>query len=185
MGAHYDVEITFNLREDVASEVVSAIAYLIGDLKEAPERPNHPYFTDYSWGSGVLAQGVGVAPNRGASICSFSRVYRFGRAGQEHYQYTFHLRVACKLESVWEDYLYFVQWVAPYCDGRQFVGYYLSECKCQPTLIYVSDGGVYIQEMEEPPKSVIDGSAWLEDPTERANVSVRRHRCKPWWMFWR
>jgi hypothetical protein len=61
-----------------------------------------------------------------------------------------------------EDLFPFLQWATPYCGGRQFVGYFIEEYACQPILIYVSDGQVYLREVREPPNSVIDGSTWPE-----------------------
>jgi hypothetical protein len=54
----------------------------------------------------------------------------------------------------------------------------------QPTLIYISDGQVYMREVREPPNSVIDGSAWPESPSRRENVFSARHARKPWWKLW-
>jgi hypothetical protein len=183
MGAHYDVELVLNLREDVPPEVVSAIAFLTGDLKDTPERPNHPYFTDYTWQAGALAGYSTAPPSHGVAMCTFSRIYRFGRPGQEHYQYTFQMRCDCKLEPLFEGLFAFLQWVAPYCDRRQFVGYYIEEYDCQPTLIYVSGGQVYVRKVCEPPSSVIDGAAWPEAPGARA--SSGRSARKPWWRLWK
>ncbi len=185
MSSNYDVELAFNLREDVPSEAVSAIAFLTGDLKDAPDRPNHPYFTDYTWRAGALTVYLGGQLVRGPALCVFSRVYRYGRAGEEHYQHTFHLRCSCKLEPLFENLFLFLQWAALYCDGRQFVGYYLSESDCQPTLIYVSGGKVYMRQVREPPNSVIDGSAWPEAPNQREKRFAGRRARKPWWRLWK
>jgi hypothetical protein len=184
MGAHYDVELVFNLREDVPSEVVSAIAFLTGDLADAPERPDHPYFTDHSWQAGALSGYSTAPPNHGFAICKFSRVLRYTQAGEDHCQYTFHLRCDCKLEPLFEGLFPFLQWVAPYCDRRQFAGYYIEEYSSQPTLIYISDGQVYMREVREPPNSVIDGSTWPESPDRRDNSFSTGHTRKPWWKLW-
>lgn len=70
MGAHYDVELFFNLREDVPAMVVSAIAFLTGDLKDAPERPEHPCFSDGFWVAGALAAYATSPPGCGSILPS-------------------------------------------------------------------------------------------------------------------
>ncbi len=183
MSAYYDVELVFNLREDVPSQVVAVIAFLTGDLKDEPDRPNHPYFM-HTWHAGALAENSATPPCHGFPVCRFSRVYRYTQYDEEHYQYTFHLRCKCKLEPLFEGLFPFLQWAATFCDGRQFVGYYLEEYACQPTLIYVGDGQVYMREVREPPNSVIDGSTWPDITNRRDNLRAWRRARRPWWRFW-
>jgi hypothetical protein len=183
MSAYYDVELAFNLREGVPSQVVSAIAFLTGDLKDPPDRPNHPYFL-HTWGAGALARYSTTPPCRGFPICNFANVYRHSQSGEEHYQYTFHLRCRDKLTPLFEGLFPFLQWAAPFCDGRQFVGYFIEEDACQPTLIYVNDGQVYMHEVREPPNSVIDGSTSPDVRGPREKALSRQGARKPWWKLW-
>jgi hypothetical protein len=185
VGSYYDVELAFNFPEDVPADVVSAVSFLVGELQDSPARPDHPYFTDYTWESGALAEYAATTPIRGAAICSFRRVHRFSKAGQEHYENTFHLRCSCKLESVFEDLLLFAQWAATHCDGRQFVGYFVVEFDWYPTLLYFDEGKLYVREAREPPQSVIDGSPWPDRPANRAKATAAGHARKRWWRLWR
>ena len=163
MGDRYDVELAFNLREDISAEVVSTMQRRIENLK-----------------TGYLS----VKPARGASVFSFERVYRFSQVGQDHHQYTFHLRCTCKLEPLFEDILPFARWAATFCDGRQFVGYYLSEWDYQPTLVYFSDGVVYMREVKESPQSVMDGSPWPARDRPSMKVAADHRKRKAWWKLW-
>jgi len=175
MGCYYDIELAFNLREDVPAEVVSKIAFLMGEATDAAAPPAHPSFDEHTWRSGALAQHVTSPPKRGAAVCSFQRVLRYTQMGRDHYQYTFHLRCSSKLEPIFEDLLVFLQWAAQYCDGRQFVGYFVEEYESQPTLLYVSEGKAYMKDVREPPCCVDDGSPW---------VQAKPPQQKRWWRFW-
>ena len=54
MGCYYDIELAFNLREDVPAEVVSKIAFLMGEATDAAAPPAHPSFDEHTWRSGAL-----------------------------------------------------------------------------------------------------------------------------------
>ena len=161
MGDRYDFELTSNLKEDVPDGIIRVIAFLMNCNKAQPNAtPDDPYFGP-GWEDGRFANwALDRDPGAGDAICSFRRVNRYALRGADHFQYTVHLRLATKIETIAEVCLPFAMWLAKWSDQNEYVGTYKGEHARHPTLLYFHDGELYLSEVSEPPRRATDGAHW-------------------------
>jgi hypothetical protein len=161
MGTRYDFELTINLKEDIPEGIIRLVAFLMRQGGEPPsEAPDDPFF-GCDWRKYPFAAWVTTYdPHAGDAVCSFRRVYRYTLHGEDHYQYTLHLRFCAKLETVVEEGLSFAMWLAKWSDQNECVGHYKGEDSRHPTLLYFHEGELYLREVSEAPRRATDGAFW-------------------------
>jgi hypothetical protein len=163
MSLHFEFQLAFNFVEPLPSPVIEAMEFLTGQRTEPPDnwpnpddgfvRSDDARFPKLS----ALAQGE---LNCGDAVCSFRRVFRYRRAGQEHHQHTLHFRCLWHDDDFYHTWWRLVPWLAKYSDADGCVGYYKEEYEQHPTLIYFRQGRVFVHEVTASPISISDGQPW-------------------------
>jgi hypothetical protein len=144
MGLHFQLDISFDIKDDVEESIILGLENLTSGLsltenqrKKIPSILTYlnPKMTDNSF--------------LGSSIFYFKKHYRFTQNNVDFYKYTFQLRQIFGDDEFYEEGYPLLAWFAKISDTQGFVGYYKEEYDEKPQLLYFRNSDVLFDDNPE------------------------------------
>ncbi len=138
-----------DLREDTPSQVIETLKYMTRTQDyEFNDAPDGVFFEDDYWRTCLSCSNEGFY-FPGEAESTFRLAYRYNRSfndgGAEVYLYTLSIRCESNDDGI-STYVDLAGWLAPYSKTQGFVGYWIYEYSGEPTLVFFSNGQLFISD---------------------------------------
>lgn len=140
MGMYTELNIGIALEKDTPKEVIDTLRYMLGDIEELEEAPDHPLFRDTRWAV-MLGCGSYYFDRQPDSKLYVDELFKK--------EPMYFLNVGCNLKNYDSEIELFLDWIIKYSKTYGFVGYMRYEEFDDPTLIYFEDGKVEYKSVRE------------------------------------
>lgn len=137
MGMYTEINVCFDLRQDVSMDVVGILHALIDDV-ELPSLvvlPKHEFFRCDRWKM-VCCCGSYYFDGLTHSIMSFDMISK-----------TWKVNIRANLKNYDSEIEKFLDWLVPYIKTCGFIGYARYEEFDDPTLVYIEDHKVVFKQI--------------------------------------
>jgi hypothetical protein len=144
MSLHFQLDIAFDLKEDISPLIISGLENLTTGL---PLTENHKEVIPHI----LTLIDFKIVDNCfcGTSIFYFKKHYRYHIGDEIFYSYTFQLRQIFQDDEFYEDGYRLIAWFATISDTNGFVGYFKERVGKKPELLYFIGSEVLIDNNPE------------------------------------
>lgn len=135
MGMYTELNLGVALKEDVPSNVIDILKYMLSDSETEPaELPDHPLFKATRWNFMLVSDSYYFDGQTDSSLT-------YDDISNQYY-----LNVRCNLKNYDHEIGKFMDFIQPYLDTLGFLGYTRYEEFNDPTLIYNSKNGIVYEK---------------------------------------
>ena len=130
MGMYTELVMGCELKKDTPAEVIETLKYMLGDNEYLATVPVNKLFATDRWKVMLCCDSYYFDGDTHSTL------------RHDDINQGYHLTIRCNLKNYCGEIGKFLNWIYPYADTREFVGYYrYEECEV-PTLVYFTDKGV-------------------------------------------
>ena len=124
MGMYTHLVLNVNLRKDTPKEVIDTIKYMVSDSNVEPPKQDHDLFSTDRW---AFCLNADSAYFMGSTSSSFVKEYDWD---------DWELTVNSNCKNYCQEYQKFLDYIQPYIDEFEYLGFIRYEDELHPTLIY-------------------------------------------------
>jgi hypothetical protein len=133
MGMYTELVVGIALKEDAPLDVIQALRYMVGDSTDAPPPLEHALFATSRWPLMLRCGSYYFQVPDPVSVMRYDYIRR-----------AWWLSVRSSFKNYEDEVVLFMDWIAPYVDNEEFLGYSRYEEDEQPVLYYATRAGIRV-----------------------------------------